>query len=106
MGMTNFSFPIHGAFDGYGRKVLWLYVDRTNNDPKVMAKYFVDCVEEVGGCPSLLRTVCETENVVIAGVRSFLRAQCDDDLAGEKSTPLWSFNWKPTDRGLVVLLPP
>ncbi|CAH3142353.1 unnamed protein product, partial [Pocillopora meandrina] len=60
-------------------KVLRLYVDRTNNDPKVMAKYFVDCVEEVGGCPSLLRTDCGTENVVIAGVQSFLRAECDDD---------------------------
>lgn len=50
-----------------------------------MAKYFVDCVEEVGGCPSLLRTDCGTENVVIAGVQSFLRAECDDDLAGEKA---------------------
>ena len=50
-----------------------------------MAKYFVDCVEEVGGCPSLLRTDCGTENVVIAGVQSFLRAEYDDDLAGEKA---------------------
>ena len=50
-----------------------------------MAKYFVDCVEEVGGCPSLLRTDCGTENVVIAGVQSFLRVECDDDLAGEKA---------------------
>ena len=50
-----------------------------------MAKYFVDCVEEVGGCPSLLRTDCGTENVVIAGVQSFLRAECDDNLAGEKA---------------------
>ena len=43
-----FGFPIDGAVDGYSRRVLWLYVDRTINDPKVMAKYFVDCVEEVG----------------------------------------------------------
>ena len=50
-----------------------------------MAKYFVDCVEEVGGWPSLLRTDCGTENVVIAGVQSFLRAECDDGLAGEKA---------------------
>ena len=50
-----------------------------------MAKYFVDCVKEVGGWPSLLRTDCGTENVVIAGVQSFLRAECDDDLAGEKA---------------------
>ena len=37
-----FGFPIHGAVDGYSR---------TNNDPKVMARYFVDCVEEAGGLP-------------------------------------------------------
>ena len=80
-----FGFPIHGAADGYSRRVLWLYVDTTNNDPKVMASYFVDCVEEVGGCPSLVRTDCGTENVVIAGVQCFLRAECNDDLAGEKA---------------------
>lgn len=50
-----------------------------------MAKYFVDCVEEVGGFPSLLRTDWGTENVVIAGVQSFLRAEFDDGLAGEKA---------------------
>ena len=43
-----------------------------NNDPKVMTTYFVDCVEEVGGCPSLVRTDCGTENVVIADVQCFL----------------------------------
>ena len=59
-----FDFLIHGAVDGYSRTVLWLYVDTTNNDPKIIARYFVDCVEEVGGCPSLVRTDCETENVV------------------------------------------
>lgn len=40
---------------------------------------------EVGGCPSLLRTDCGTENVVIAGTQCFLRADCDDELAGENS---------------------
>ena len=56
-----------------------------NNDPKIMARYFVDYVEEVGGCPSLVRTNCGTENVLIAGVQSFLRADCNGDLAGEKA---------------------
>ena len=67
-----FDFPIHGAVDGYSRRVLWLHVDTPNNDPKVMVTYFVDCVEEVRGCPSLVRTDCGTENVVIAGVQCSL----------------------------------
>ena len=32
-----------------------------------------------------MRTDCETENVVITGVQSFLRAECNNDLAGEKA---------------------
>ena len=53
-----FDFPIPNAVDGYSRRVLWLYVDTINNDPKIMARYFVDCVEEVGGCPSLVSIDC------------------------------------------------
>ena len=32
-----------------------------------------------------MRIDCGTENVVIAGVQSFLRAECNDDLADEKA---------------------
>ena len=42
-----------------------------------MVGYFVDCVEEVGGYPSLVRTDCGTENVV--------RAERNNDLADEKA---------------------
>lgn len=80
-----FVFPIHGAVDGYSHIMMWLKVDRTNNDPEITAKFFTDWVEEVGWCPSLLQTDCGTENVVIAGTQCFLRADCNDDLAGEKS---------------------
>ena len=42
-----------------------------------MVRYFVDCVEEVGDCPSLVRSDCGTENVV--------RAERNNMLAGEKA---------------------
>ena len=42
-----------------------------------MVRYFVDCVEEVWGCPSLVRTDCGTENEV--------RAERNNVLAGEKA---------------------
>ena len=32
-----FGFPIHGAIDGYSRRILWLRVMCTNNDPQVIA---------------------------------------------------------------------
>ena len=28
---------------------MWIHVASTNNDPKVIAGYFVDCVKGIGG---------------------------------------------------------
>ena len=80
-----YGFPVHGAIDEYNRRVLWLKVGRTNNDPAVTAKYFYDCVNELEGCPRLLRTDCGTENGVMATMQCLLRADGEDELAGEKS---------------------
>ena len=33
----------------YFRKILWLEVAHTNNDPCVVGNYFVECVEQIGG---------------------------------------------------------
>ena len=69
----------------YSRKVLWLRVGSTNNDPKVVAAYFLDYIKEVGGVPRLLRTYGETENVLIHDMQAALRADHNDDKAGQKS---------------------
>ncbi|XP_033739950.1 uncharacterized protein LOC117327204 isoform X2 [Pecten maximus] len=42
-----FGLAIHGAICGFSRRVLWLKVARTNNDPRVVASYFLDFVEEI-----------------------------------------------------------
>lgn len=85
MAIKPYGFPIHGAIDGYSRRLLWLKVGRTNNDPAVTAKYYHDCVEELGGCPRLLRTDCGTENGLMATMQCSLRAEGNDELAAEKS---------------------
>ena len=46
-----FGFCIHGAIDGYSRRILWLEVGSSNNNPRIVGKYFVDCVVQVGGTP-------------------------------------------------------
>ena len=47
-----FGFSIHGCIDGYSRRIMWLEVGTSNNDPTVIARYFIDCITEVGGhCP-------------------------------------------------------
>ena len=50
-----FGFPIHVAIDGYSRRVLWLKVRRSNNNPIVIANHYLECVKELGGFPCLLR---------------------------------------------------
>ena len=47
-----YGLPIHGAVDGFSRKILWLKVCRSNNTPVVPAKYFVESVKEFGFCPN------------------------------------------------------
>ena len=39
-----YGFCIHGAVDGFSRKILWCHVDQTNNDPWYIAKYYYDYI--------------------------------------------------------------
>lgn len=80
-----FGFPIHGAIDGYSRKILWLEVARSNNKPEVVASMFLDCVMENSCCPMLLRTDCGTENGTMAAMQAYFRQNGRDQFAGEKS---------------------
>lgn len=42
-------------------------------------------MEDTGGCPRIVRSDCGTENVVIAGMQCYFRAECTDDHSGEKA---------------------
>ena len=80
-----YGFCIHGAIDGYSRRILWLEVGPSNNDPMITVQYFIDCARQLRGCPRVVRGDCGTENIHIAAVQRFLRRNCQDDLAGTKS---------------------
>uniref|UniRef100_A0A7M5WYA2 Integrase core domain-containing protein n=1 Tax=Clytia hemisphaerica TaxID=252671 RepID=A0A7M5WYA2_9CNID len=80
-----FGFPIHACIDGYSRKILWLRVSETNNDPKVTASFYVDCIKETKFVPRLIRTDRGTENVNICGIQRFFRRSHNDSFAGQRS---------------------
>ena len=44
-----FGFPIHGAIDGYSRRILWLRVTCTNNDSQVITGFYIQCIRQIGG---------------------------------------------------------
>ena len=41
-----YGFPIHGCIDGFSRKVLWLQVFCSSNDPIIPAHFYLTALEE------------------------------------------------------------
>ena len=44
-------------------------VSHSNHDPHVIAGYYMNSVEQIGGCPRTVWTDCGTENVIIAALQ-------------------------------------
>ena len=70
-----YGFPIHGCIDGWSRKLLrkllWLVVTRSNNYNYNIASYYLQAVEEYGGCPIEFDTDSGTENETMAAIQAF-----------------------------------
>lgn len=80
-----FGFCIHGCIDGYSRRVMWLEVASTNNNPSVVAKYYLDCLKSVGCAPRILRADHGTENSSLRFLQPYFRHNSTDSLAGMNS---------------------
>ncbi len=80
-----FGFCIHGAIDGYTRRILWLEVGPSNNNPAIIASYYLKFVLKHGVTARVIRTDMGTENVSIAAIQRFFRRSDDDGFAAEKS---------------------
>ena len=76
-----YGFPIHGCIDGWSRKMIWLRVARSNNNPLVPGLFYIESVEEYG-CPVKLRTDCGTENGVMAALQCEFRSTPDAHFFG------------------------
>jgi hypothetical protein len=80
-----FGFCIHGAIDGYTRRILWLEVGPSNNDLLIISSYYLKYVEKYGITARVIRADMGTENVNVAAVQRFFRRADDDAFAAEKS---------------------
>ena len=68
-----FAIAIHGAIDGYSRRILWLKLSSSNNNSKVIADYYLCCVKELNLIPCVVRADRGTEYVIACGTqRSFV----------------------------------
>ncbi|XP_030585163.1 uncharacterized protein LOC115780219 [Archocentrus centrarchus] len=73
-----FGIAISGCIDGFSRSVIWLEAYKTNNDPRVIAGYYMDAVIQHGGCPDRVRLDLGTENVHVAQMHRFLHFSDSD----------------------------
>lgn len=77
-----YGLCIHGCICGFSRKVLWLNVYYTNNNPRIVAGYYVEALEEYGGTPRIVRGDFGTENVVVKEIQEHLRANENAYISG------------------------
>lgn len=47
--LRHYGFCIHGAIDGFSRRVMWLEVFSTNRDPWIVARYYFKAISMVKG---------------------------------------------------------
>ena len=81
-----FGFAIHGAIDGYSRKILWLHTGSSNNNPRVIVSYYLDCVSKlINAIPMIVKSDQGTENVVLAGIQQYFQHNDTDQFAGRNS---------------------
>ncbi|XP_066913459.1 uncharacterized protein [Clytia hemisphaerica] len=72
-----YGFAIHGCIDGFSRKILWLNVNSTNNDPAIIAKYYLNFVSQTNA--RRIRADCGTENSNVAGIQRLFRTHPIDE---------------------------
>ena len=75
-----YEFAIQGAIDGYSRRILWLYVSASNNNPLNVEFYFLQTITELNKIPEVVHGVRGSENVTPCDVHQFLRRDFDATL--------------------------
>ena len=94
--LTPFGFPIHGAIDGFSRKILWLDVTRSSNSPDNIATYFSTTAKDSRGCSRQLITDLGTENGLAASMQCCFHDYTDADRCvssprNQRIEEWWSF---------------
>lgn len=78
--LKRFGFALHGAVDGFSRKILWLEVSTTNNDPIVISHYYLKLIKQIRFAPKILRTDRGTENIYCKDLQRFFTGRNDSFL--------------------------
>ena len=72
-----YGIAIHGAVDGFSRKIVWLEAGPSNNNPEYVARFYLDYVKRRGTVPLCIRMDAGTENVIIKDIQWTFRVCAD-----------------------------
>lgn len=77
--LASFGFFIHGAIDGFSRKLLWLSVGNTNRNSSTILHFYLSYLKSIGGIPKLLRSDAGTENSLMLDVHAYIHEYIGSD---------------------------
>ena len=80
-----FGFSICGCVNGLSQRIIWLEVQHSNKNPRLIARYFLRGVKGAHGCPVRLYTERGTENGILAAMQCYLRTEGLDEYAASKA---------------------
>lgn len=80
-----YGFPIYGCICGHSRRIMWLGNDRSNNNPNIPTRFYLDAIHDVGSYPMIAWFDYGSENVLVAAVQSYVRADGDEEFKDIKS---------------------
>ncbi|XP_033728940.1 uncharacterized protein LOC117318048 [Pecten maximus] len=83
--LKRYGFPIHGAICGFSRRILWLKIANTNNNPKIIGTFFLEYLNEIKGVPRCVRMDGGTENILVEDMQKSFRWEHEDEMAAENS---------------------
>lgn len=58
---------------GFNRRIIWLRYLKSNNDPNLVGRLYVNEVQDNSKIPCMIRKDCGSENVFIAAAQTFFR---------------------------------
>ena len=88
-----FGIAINGCVDGFSRFVIWARASYTNNDPKVIAGYYLDAIQELHCCPQKVRVDAGTENVNLKTLHEVLRNDDNGAIVGRSTANVRIESW-------------
>jgi len=77
-----FGFFIHGAIDGFSRRLIWLEVNSTNKLPEVIASYYLNAAKDMKGIPFQIKADDETEHAIIEPMHVYLSSLDREEVTG------------------------